>query len=188
MSPNIHFQFFFRILRVHNKFATLLLLLLHYLSISILQLSTKSTKVNKITCLHRGVKNRSIQGASAPRVTCPSGGLFIQLLSRFYHLGYNLLCSNISGRHNICHSARAPLCWQGWPRFRGEVHGGNRAENWINGYQGLVVSGSSDHNRPCRQIRVSGDQRVPRRLHRNSISSVKYLIIYAEDYREVDGK
>lgn len=29
---------------------------------------------------------------------------------RFYRSGYNLLCSNISGRRNICHSVRAPLC------------------------------------------------------------------------------
>lgn len=29
---------------------------------------------------------------------------------RFYRPGYNLLCSNIGGRHSICHSVRAPLC------------------------------------------------------------------------------
>jgi len=75
---------------------------------------------------------------------------------RFYRPGYNLLCSNIGGRHSICHSVRAPLCWQRSPRSRGEVHRRNRNETGSTG--SLEHPVQIDHNRPCRQIHGSGDQ------------------------------
>lgn len=77
---------------------------------------------------------------------------------RFYRPGYNLLCSNIGGRHSICHSVRAPLCWQRSPRSRGEVHRRNRNETGSTGTLEHPVQ--IDHNRPCRQIYGSGGQLV----------------------------
>lgn len=95
---------------------------------------------------------------------------------RFYRPGYNLLCSNIGGRRSICHSMRAPLCWQRSPRSRGEVHRRNRNETGSTG--SLEHPVQIDHNRPCRQIYGSGDQfaRVFTILYRSH--TIIYLIIY----------
>lgn len=76
---------------------------------------------------------------------------------RFYRSGYNLLCSNISGRRNICHSVRAPLCWQRSPRSRG--WSSPKKPEWkLDQPVERNTLCQSDHNRPCRQIRGSGGQ------------------------------
>lgn len=49
-----------------------------------------------------------------------SSTIYLASPVRFYHLEYNLLCSNISGRNDICHSARAPSVLTGLAPFRGQ--------------------------------------------------------------------
>lgn len=49
-----------------------------------------------------------------------SSTIYLASPVRFYHLEYNLLYSNISGRNDICHSARAPSVLTGLAPFRGQ--------------------------------------------------------------------
>lgn len=49
-----------------------------------------------------------------------SSTIYLASPVRFYHLEYNLLYSNISGRNDICHFARAPSVLTGLAPFRGQ--------------------------------------------------------------------